>query len=68
MIDLSIRLDHFGKSPVDETLRLNQEVKGSLIALDVLRQLVFNRFYSFTAPNDIKQKICKKRDINPVVA
>ena len=63
MLDLSIRLDHFTSFPVDQTLQLHKEVQGSLITLDVLRQLVFNRFYFFTAPYDIKQRVCKKLDI-----
>jgi hypothetical protein len=29
----------------------------------VLQQLVFTRFYFFTAPADVKQKICAKLDI-----
>jgi hypothetical protein len=63
MVDLSIRLDHFGAFPVEQTLSLNHELQGSLIASDVLRQLVFNRFYFFSAPHDVKQRICKKLDI-----
>lgn len=63
MLDLSIRLDHFTAIPVDETLALNDEVQSSPIALDVLRQLVFNRFYFFTADYNIKQKVCQKLGI-----
>jgi calcineurin-like phosphoesterase family protein len=63
LIDLSIRLDHYSAFPVDQTLDLYKEVQGSLIAVDVLRQLVFNRFYYFSAPYDIKQSVCKKLEI-----
>jgi hypothetical protein len=63
MIDLSIRLDHFAAFPVSQTLQLYKEVQPALITVDVLRQLVFIRFYFFTAPYDIKQQICDKLDI-----
>jgi len=63
MIDLSIRLDHFAAFPVDQTLQLHKDVQNSLITIDVLRHLVFNHFYFFTAPHDIKQRICNKLDI-----
>ncbi len=63
MVDLSIRLDYFGAFPVDQTLNLYQQVQGSLIAVDVVRQLVFNRFYFFTAPHDVKQRVCDKLKI-----
>jgi hypothetical protein len=63
LIDLSIRLDHFGAFPVDQTLQIKKKVQDSLIVLDVLRQLVFSRFYFFTAPHDVKQRVCKELDI-----
>ncbi len=59
----SIRLDHFGAIPVSQTLQLNRDVQESLLVVDVLRQLVFNRFYFFTAPHDVKQQLCNKLDI-----
>lgn len=64
LIDLSIRLDHFASFPVDQTLALNKDAQGSLLTVDVLQQLVFNRFYFFTAPHDIKQQICSKLNIS----
>jgi hypothetical protein len=63
IIDLSVRMGHFTEFPADQTLNLYKEVKDSFIALDVLRRLVFDRFYFFTAPYNIKQMICKKLEI-----
>jgi hypothetical protein len=63
MIDLSIRLDHYTTFPVDLTLELYKDVRESMITVDVLRQLVFNRFYYFSAPYHIKQQVCKKLEI-----
>jgi hypothetical protein len=63
MIDLSIRLDHFTAIPEDQTLQLYKEVQNSLLISDVLRQLIFSRFYFFTAPHDVKQRICHKLEI-----
>jgi hypothetical protein len=63
MIDLSIRLDHFSAVPEDQVLSLNKTLRGSPLALAVLQQMVFNRFYYFHAPYDVKQKICARLDI-----
>jgi hypothetical protein len=63
MIDLTIRLDHYTSFLVDQTLQLYKEVKHSLIVCAVLRQLVFDRFYYFTAPSNIKQLVCQQMDI-----
>ena len=68
LIDLSIRLDHFGTIPVDDTLKLEKDVRQSPMVTSVLRQLVFNRFYYFTAPTDIKQRLCAKLGIELVPA
>lgn len=63
LIDLSIRLDHFAAFPIDSTLQLEKEIRHSVIVVDVLRHLVFNRFYYFSAPYKVKQRVCEQLGI-----
>jgi UDP-2,3-diacylglucosamine pyrophosphatase LpxH len=66
LIDLSIRLDHFSTVPEETVTKLRNDVSGSLIVTDVLRQLVFYRFYYFLAPMPVKQRVCDQMGIKLV--
>jgi hypothetical protein len=45
LIDLAIRLDHFGSAPVDDIFRLERELRGNCYAHTTLRDLVFTFLY-----------------------
>jgi hypothetical protein len=68
LIDLSIRLDHYTAVPEATITKLNVDVSESLIVSDVLRQLVFYRFYYFVAPIAVKQRVCQGVGIKVVPA
>ncbi|MBA4067301.1 MAG: hypothetical protein C0501_27050 [Isosphaera sp.] len=68
LIDLSIRLDHYAAVPEAKIAKLHEDVSDSLIVTDVLRQLVFYRFYYFVAQHNVKQRICEQVGIKLVPA
>lgn len=68
LIDLSIRLDHYTAVPEATVSKLRKDVSDSLLVTDVLRQLVFYRFYYFAAPMQVKQRVCDEVGIKVVPA
>ena len=66
LIDLSIRLDHYASVPESTIAKLQKEVSDSLLVTDVLRQLVFYKFYYFAAPMHTKQRVCEQIGIRIV--
>jgi hypothetical protein len=66
LIDLAIKLDHYSNVPEATAKELKSDVKDSLIIMDVLRQLIFHRFYYFLAPMPVKQRVCNEMGIKLV--
>jgi len=65
MIDLSVRMDHFAKIPMDEIASLSQDIpKSNIVARIVLRMLVANHIYLFPVGWKNLQRLEKLLDIS----
>jgi hypothetical protein len=63
IIDLAVKLEHFQSFPQSEFDALIDQSEKDVFPTLILRHLVFDHFYRFPRPREIKQKYCSKLDI-----
>lgn len=63
LIQLSIKLDHFKGTPLDEMKRLKNDLQNNPFAYQILRQLVYDFLYLFPCEDRLVQQISSHFDI-----
>jgi hypothetical protein len=58
LIDISIKLDHFGRYPMEEIARFVGRFKDGALAINVLRDLVVLDLYKLPRKREIRQVVC----------
>lgn len=64
LIDLSIKLDHFGSFPEQQVDRLHQTFEKKFFASGLLKRLVLHYFRLFPSQERLKQSVCSKLKIS----
>ena len=64
LVDLAIRLDHFGELSIDELDGLKREFQKNLFVYGIIRIFVWHHLTYFAVDYKIKQKICSLMDFS----
>ncbi|MBL1215785.1 MAG: hypothetical protein HND52_20625 [Ignavibacteriae bacterium] len=63
LIDISIKLDHFHKVPIDDLKNLKDIFKKNYLSTTIIRRLVIDHLYMFPVEYQDRQKICSLLNI-----
>ena len=63
LVDLAIKLDHYGVFPENQVDAIERRVKHNLFAFCSLRHLVVHYFYLFRSEPEIRQRYCQRFEI-----
>jgi hypothetical protein len=64
LIDISVKIDHFGHFPEKEIAKLYERLEGNPFALNILRILVRDHLYLYNVNVKTRQRICHKLQID----
>lgn len=63
LIDISVKLDHFRPTPIDEVLEFNKQLRGKVFPEYLLKGLVTEYMHLYPVKERIIQRLCSKLGI-----